>query len=290
MSKARKINWNDMSKWRDKSITLVEGCSPVSIGCDFCWSAAVTKRFHGKKGLTNYVGKFNGRIICRKDRIDEILKRKKPTRWKIWNDLFHKDVPFEFIEQVMGVIEECPQHDFQILTKRPQNMADYFNSLGKRFELSCCPNLWLGVTAENPKTADERIPILLQIPAAVRFVRIEPMLGAIDLENITMELPSGAYVRGTVLGSDGKHFTPGGAKGTGLDQVIVGCESRGKYVGRLGEFETEGAWINGAIEIVKQCKDAGTAVFVKQIYSNGKVVKDVSKFPKELQHQENPKC
>ena len=92
------------------------------------------------------------------------------------SDLFHKDVPFKFIDRIFAVMALCPQHTFQVLTKRPKLMAEYFTGR------TAPPNVWLGVTAENQKAADERIPLLLKCLAAVRFVSIEPMLGPVNLE------------------------------------------------------------------------------------------------------------
>ena len=102
-------------------------------------------------------------------------------------DLFHEDVPTTFIDQVLEIIASCPQHTFLALTKRPENPEhkiygtttdNPFRQLGGGDYLA---NLWLGVTAENQPRADERIPILLQTPAAERFVSVEPMLGPVDL-------------------------------------------------------------------------------------------------------------
>ena len=95
-------------------------------------------------------------------------------------DLFHESVPFDYVDRVFAVMELCPWHTFLILTKRPQRMADYMGAFDGYIEWPL-PNVWLGVTAENQAMADERIPILLQIPAAVRFVSIEPLLSCLDL-------------------------------------------------------------------------------------------------------------
>ena len=143
------------------------------------------------------------------------------------------------------------------------------------------PNVHLGVSISNQAEADEKIPILLQIPAAVRWLSIEPMLGNVDLENVTMELPSGALVRGTVLGSDGRHFTPGGAKGIGIDWVVVGGES-----GPGARY----CPIENIRSVVRQCKAASVPVFVKQVHLNGKAkaIHDINQFPEDLRIRELP--
>jgi len=203
------------------------------------WQGLVEK----KNGVLNWTGK----IKCFDDALD--IRRKKPTTYFVDSkaDLFHPKVPFEFIDRVFFTIYRCHKigHTFQILTKRPRRMLKYFHGnvdarILKIF-LETFPNLTsesrltssvvhltnihLGISVSTQAEADEKIPILLQISAAVRWLSIEPMLGPIDLDNVNMELLSGAVVRGTVLGSDGRYFTPGGAKGIGIDGVVVGGES-----------------------------------------------------------------
>lgn len=291
-----------MSKieWTDKTWNPIAGCTKVSPGCARCYAEKMAARLAGMEfarwkkeadtieydqwqgGKYSNVlrisnNKWNGKIICDESALDIPLKRKKPTKYFVcsMSDLFHPKVPFGFIEKVMATIEECSQHTFQVLTKRPDIMLEYFNVLGKRFELSCCQNLWLGTSAENQKYADIRIPYLLQIPAAVRFLSIEPMLGAIGLR--------ATWTRGVF----------GGADINGIDWVIIGCESNGAHLGRMGEFESWDEMLVAMVNIVDQCRDAGVKVFVKQVpvWRDGKwrLEKDIENFPKSLQYQEYPK-
>ena len=129
------------------------------------------------------------------------LHVKKPTVWAIWNDLFHPDVPYRFVDEAMAIIADTPHHTYVLLTKRPARMARYFNDQERysarkvadikdsqfgKFDcdmLFPLPNLVLGVTAENQRLADDRIPDLLQTPAAARVVSVEPMLGPVDINN-----------------------------------------------------------------------------------------------------------
>lgn len=177
-----------MSKieWTDVTWNPVTGCDKVSQGCKNCYAEVMHRRLRGMYPK-KYSLPFLGHIQLHPDELD------KPMQWKLprmifvnsMSDLFHKDVPFEFINAVFSVIHLSPQHTFQILTKRPERMKEYFNSshfgwaMGKVFS-----NAWLGVSCEDQKTANERIPFLLDTPAAVRFVSVEPLLGPINLTRI----------------------------------------------------------------------------------------------------------
>jgi protein gp37 len=158
------------------------------------------KRFH-----------LDGPVTIRPERLDAPLRRKKPTVWAIWNDLFHEDVPVNFLEDTLATITLCPQHTFLILTKRAQrlNLMTRDRLRVSRTDTWPIKNLWLGVTVCNQEEADEKIPILLKIPAAHRWVSIEPMLGQIDLDQTC----------------PGKPVENGWCWREGLDCVVLGGES-----------------------------------------------------------------
>ena len=192
----------------DQAWSLVEGCTPISPGCDHCWAASQAHVRAGQKnpkiraryeGLTTDKGKWNGQIRLLTNNLGAPLRRRKPIVYAVWNDLFHEDAPDEFIDRAFAVMALSPEHTFLVLTKRPDRMREYITTRPRdsmkpdhaliKDELGWrnysvpwpLPNIGLGVTAENQETANKRIPILLQIPAAVRFISVEPMLGPVDL-------------------------------------------------------------------------------------------------------------
>jgi protein gp37 len=143
--------------------------------------------------MGQWKGRNFGDVQTHADRLDAPTKWKKP--YKIFvnsmSDLFHEDVPFEFVFEVWNVMAITPWHTYQILTKRPKRMLGFFEwcKEGMRERgldewekgITALPNVWLGVSVENQKAADERIPLLIQIRAWVRFVSAEPLLGSVDL-------------------------------------------------------------------------------------------------------------
>jgi protein gp37 len=178
-------------------------------------------------------------------------------------DLFHSDVPLWMKFEVMDVALHAKQHTFLILTKRPENMKEFFDwyyaNAGRTTEP--IKNLWLGVTAENQRRADERIPILLRIPAAVRFVSVEPMLGPVDLTRIGGDW----YGNGRINALKGlqnddtyvhEYNLRWKAKHCGeLDWVICGGETG------PGARPMHPEWVRS---LVLQCKNAGVPFFFKQ--------------------------
>lgn len=165
----------------------VVGCSPASEGCDNCYAARIANRFKGTKSFPN-----GFHVSLHPERLNEPYRLKRPSRIFVcsMSDIFHPDVPDEFIEHTFKVMRDLPQHTFFVLTKRPERM------IGKDWcvctelrpidtehaSMWYAPNIWVGVSAENQARADERIPVLLNLPVAHRFASVEPMLGSVDLE------------------------------------------------------------------------------------------------------------
>lgn len=166
--------------WTDWTWNPVTGCSHVSPGCDRCYAEAMAKRYAGRPGWGPKEDPF--RVEMRPERLKDRPPR-KPGRVFVCSqsDLFHDEVTDDHIHNVLCFILSDPKHTYQVLTKRPERMRElvkYFYSTGT-FP-SVVPNLWLGVTTENQKTANERVPILAETPAIVRFVSCEPLLGPIE--------------------------------------------------------------------------------------------------------------
>ena len=174
-------------EWATHTWNPVTGCTPISEGCEHCYAARIAKRLAGRCGYPQddpfQPGTFHA------NRLNDPLKIKKSSMIFVCSmgDLFHEDVSELIIDEILDVIAACPQHVFIMLTKRPQNIEQKLYASTPK--CGCrhlgggdyMPNVWLGVTAENQARAEERIPILLSIPAAVRFVSVEPMLGPVDL-------------------------------------------------------------------------------------------------------------
>jgi protein gp37 len=201
-------------EWTDATWNPVRGCDKVSAGCKNCYAETFAERWRGIPGHPFEQG-FDLRLVPEK--LGEPLKWKRPKRIFVnsMSDLFHEGVPFEYIDRVFAVMALCGAfgrgHTFQILTKRAARMRDYLNTPGRQEAIwraagevtedgDChvansfhgvlgngrntgwpMNNVWLGVSVENQVAADERIPLLLQCPAAVRFLSCEPLLGPVDL-------------------------------------------------------------------------------------------------------------
>ena len=182
-------------EWTQQTWNPTIGCSKVSSGCRNCYAETMAARLAGI-GSTMYYnavvenGKWNGKTAFIRPHLDKPLKRKKPTIWFVGSmtDIFHPSVEVEWLDRIFDVISRCPQHRFIILTKRPEAMQAYMLGCQRGADDTGHPFPWvnviLGVTAENQEQADKRIPVLLKTPAAARFVSIEPMLGAVDLQCI----------------------------------------------------------------------------------------------------------
>lgn len=305
-------------EWTDVTWNPVRGCSRVSEGCRNCYAEKVAARFSGPgmpyEGLVTIGEKgarWNGTTKFVAEHLGDPLRWKRPRRVFVnsMSDLFHESLANEQIAAVFGVMAACPQHVFQILTKRPKRAREFFDGV---FGLESCeetvareasvvanivwdsratpgsfwgtqmkgasnrrpwpgwplPNVWLGVSVEDQQTADERIPVLLATPAAVRFVSYEPALAPVDFDQPRCDIHGRDEV---ASGPEGEFCNECAANGYadelsfghwldplngGLQWIIVGGES-----GR-GARPFDLAWARSTVE---QCREAGVPAFVKQL-------------------------
>ena len=220
MSESSKIEWTDAT-WN-----VVTGCEKVSPGCDNCYAETFAERWRGIPGHHFETG-FD--VTLRPERMMLPLKWRKPKRIFVnsMSDLFHKDVPDSYIAEVFSVMARTPQHTYQVLTKRHGRMRSLLSRPSFRDNLAHLadwplPNVWLGVSVEDQKHANLRIPALVDTPAAVRFLSCEPLLGPIDLKQAVRTLGS---ERGHGLTASFVHAGGCCRKFHGIDWVIVGGES-----------------------------------------------------------------
>ena len=257
---------SDRSKieWCDATWNVVSGCTQVSSGCAHCYAKTLHDRRHkaylaGAKLPEQYAKPFST-VQLHRERLFMPLHWKKPRKIFVnsTSDLFHEDVDEQFITVILWIMKLANHHTFMVLTKRPERMLDYM----RRIELVNAPrgdmfwpikNLWLGVSVEDQKAADERIPLLLQTPAAVRFVSCEPLLGPVDLD-LTIREGNGAYGYQSLTG---QHFpfTLEPQYGPKLDWIICGGESG------PGARPMHPDW---ARSLRDQCQVAGVPFFFKQ--------------------------
>lgn len=312
-------------EWTDGTWPIVQGCSYESPGCKNCYAVPLVWRLaHNPlakiakplRGLVEERGGhrvWTGKVALRRDRLDWPLKWKKPQMIFVpsHGDLFHEDVPDEFIDKVFAVMALTPRHTYQVLTKRAARMRQYFEErwqgtparryqVGKEvFQLPAggetgrfhqveaavielaedlgladpdndalwnekgemlarqfawpLPNVWLGVSVEDQRHADERIPHLLAAPAAKRFISAEPLLSGIDLTTLC----PGHYFVDAMSGTkyhDSPEPSPTASTGK-LDWVIAGGESG------PGARPMHPDWVR---DLRSQCARAGVPFFFKQ--------------------------
>ena len=291
-------------EWTDATWNPIVGCSVVSPGCTNCYAMKQAARIERMQPGSHYAGTTQpskaGAVWTGEMRLapDHILTQ--PLRWRrprrifvnSMGDLFHESVPDEWIDRVFAVMALCPQHTFQVLTKRSARMRAYSSdpkTPRRIYELACdmvilhriqvvlilpgmdewlapagprvyldkwpLPNVWLGVSAEDQRRADERVPDLLATPAAIRFISAEPLLGLINLRRIRiapdhhtiLDALDGYAIADSIAGS--------GQERAMLDLVIVGGESGP---------DARPMHPDWARSLRDQCAAAGTAFFFKQ--------------------------
>lgn len=330
---------NSTIEWTDATWNPIAGCSLKSPGCTNCYAMPTAHRHEMMStalgrvspyaGLTHKVnGKavWNGEMRLVEAALPLPLRWTRPRRIFVnsMSDLFHENVPDAWIDRVFVVMALCPQHTFQVLTKRADRMRAYLAQFeqrgryvvsntrqqigpdprdGNRFLLLDegqrwpLPNVWLGVSAEDQRRADERVPDLLMTPAAVRFVSAEPLLGPIDFRNLEL---SGDYVLDALspasakdiwddcwspeatgmplaecirdFEEEGHSYPPSETKRPGLNWVIVGGESG------PGARPMHPDW---ARQIRDACAAAGVAFHFKQAGSWVALKADGGQWPED---------
>ena len=245
-------------QWTDATWNPLRGCSRVSDGCRNCYAESVAHRFSGPgmpyEGLTRIVNgrpTWTGEVRMIPELLDQPLRWRKPRRIFVnsMSDLFHENVPDEFIYRVLMTIAHADRHAFQILTKRPERMRKIMQEWGNMIG-EPPRNAWLGVSVENQAAADERIPLLLDTPAAVRWLSAEPLLEATD---VSRWLRPRQRPNADGYGGD---CSPGWTTDfTVLDWIVAGGES-GPHA-----RPTHPEWMRSLRD---QCKAAGVRFFFKQ--------------------------
>ena len=255
--KVSSIGWTDFS---GGDLNFVTGCTPVSEGCQNCYARAIYKRF----------GRDFGNVQYHDDKASHLWRQ----HWPEWSpkrgtghppmvfvcdtgDLFHPGVRDDQLYWALVRMASDVRVVWQILTKRPERMREALTSWKRNglLDLSTKPHIWLGVTAENQARADERIPILLDTPAAVRFVSVEPCLSAVDLRPYLFR----GFIAGPTIeprrGTIGGKAMPTARLSNRLDWVICGAESGPNR----RPFD-----IQWAQDLSEQCNQAGVPCFGKQ--------------------------
>lgn len=286
MSSASNIEWTDAT-WNP-----IVGCSIVSPGCTNCYAMKLagrrlrnTPKYSGLTKDSNAGPVWTGEVRLWEKALTDPLHWRQPRKIFVNSegDLFHESIPDEWIDRVFAVMALCPQHTFQVLTKRAERMRHYCwrlatspwrgfdvvdqerkilggddayfrrqkktDGYGTGFAWPL-PQVWLGVSCERQQEADERIPLLLQTPAAVRFISAEPLLGPINLNRIQV---AGHGWQDVLEGW--RHCKDYPGRENVLDWVIVGGES-GPAARPMSP--------DWARRLQKQCAAAGTPFFFKQ--------------------------
>lgn len=275
-------------QWTDATWNPLRGCSRVSDGCRNCYAESVAHRFSGPgmpyEGLTRVVNgrpAWTGEVRTVPELLDQPLRWKRPRRIFVnsMSDLFHENVPDDFLPWPFAVMATAKQHVFQVLTKRPERMRRVMND-GAFFDAVACmalqvygaeitaddwplSNVWLGVSVENQAAADERIPLLLDTPAAVRWISAEPLLGPVStvvpFDGATVDAARGAR--------------PGIPR---IDWIVAGGES-GPHARPMHPD-----WVRSLRD---QCAAAGVPFHLKQITERGRPL-PMEQWPEDLRVQE----
>lgn len=242
-------------EWCDLSWSPITGCTPISEGCANCWAKRMATRLRGRYG---YPAEEPFRVTEHWNRLDEPLRwRKRRMAFVVsMGDLFHVGVTEDFLLRVLFFAHEASRKHIMIfLTKREQRMFASLENWRRCNALERLPKRWwIGVTCENKTRADERIPTLLQIPAQVRWVSLEPLLGPIHILN--------------QLGPDK------------INWVVIGPETGPR------RRPCDPVWIE---DLVRQCEAAGVPYFIKAFPMPDRISKNMTEWPEWARVRQFPK-
>ena len=237
-------------QWTDKTWSPVTGCTKISPGCKNCYAERMSKRLAGRFGYPPAPDNF--KVTLHENKLKEPYKWIKSKMIFVcsMSDLFHEDVPDSFIDDVWDTMLISNQHTYQILTKRPERMKNWIEK--HIYDQAYWKNVWFGVSCENKEQADKRIPDLLQTPAAVRFISVEPMLEKINISDLIWNQ----------MRENDYYFIPS----LGISWVICGAESG------TGARLMNPDW---ARDLRDQCKNAGIPFFMKQLSKKAPIPDDL---------------
>lgn len=281
MAQSTHIEWTHLPGYMPRTWNPLAGCTRQSEGCDFCYAAGMAIRLEAMAqadltagrdpgGKAKYIGTarrnhagraaFVGVVNLDWEALNEPATWAKPSAVFVnsMSDLFHPNVPDDFILETFRVMERTPQHIYMVLTKRPERMAEWLQFRAKHNpHISPAPNIWIGTSVENQEWADARIPHLLNAPAAVRLLSCEPLLGPVDLSRLLVATP--CWRCGNLDGEAGRCYC-GVDIPPEIHWLIAGAESG------HGARPMDEAWVRGLRD---QCRDAGIAFFYKQKLERG---------------------
>lgn len=239
-------------EWTEKVWNPSIGCDKVSAGCKFCYAEVFAKRLQAM-GMDDYKDGFKFKILPH--RLEEPLKIKKPTKFFVnsMSDLFHEEMPFEYLDMIFDIISKTPQHIYQILTKRDKIMLKYFA------DKEVPKNVWIGVSVENA-TFKRRIDLLRKVKAKIRFISFEPLIGSVgklDLKGIHWAI---------IGGESGLKARP--IKKEWVEEIFNQCKEQSVAF----FFKQWGSW--GADEVKRSKKENGR-VFRGKVWSEYPKVKSL---------------
>lgn len=316
MTSSSSLWWTTFSanplKFRAPDGRVVWACEKLSAGCTNCYAESLSHRYGGSRRAGDWNAAVMSTLTPFLDdaELHKMLTYKPASGKRVFvgdmTDLFGSWVSDALLDRLFAVFALRPDVTWQVLTKRAERMRAYIvsrssgegrealhdaiqmamDAASRGWTISGAPyawplpNVWLGVSCENQRFADERIPLLLQTPAAIRFISAEPLLAPIDLTDLAVgDAPDSLdALEGETCSSETTCIV---AEGPGLDWVIVGCESW-KHRRNQEAYEAQ------ARSILKRCADAGVAAFHKQMPVNGRVSGDLYHWPADMRVRQWP--